>query len=135
MTRADLPSKNDNTKGPLQMLSTLPDIVKQLNEDGRKYRQSELNSPPIFLRFGSNIVTVAAGVLACICCIAILIIAIKQFRLQSLVSGFGLVSLIPLTKTYYLAETLLTKSTEAPFYLARVFKMKRLFAPTPYLQQ
>ena len=26
----------DNTKGPLQMPSTLPDIVKRLNEDGRK---------------------------------------------------------------------------------------------------
>ena len=100
----------DNTKGPLQMPSTLPDIVKRLNEDGRKFRPSEINSPPICSKFKSNIITVVAGGLACICTIVILVIMVKQFRLQSLVSSLGLVSLIPLTKAYYLAESFVVLS-------------------------
>ena len=83
---------SDDTKGPLQMPSTLPDIVKWLNEEGKKFRSSDINSPSIFSRFELNIITVAAGALACIYGIAILVIAIKQFRLQALVSSLGLVS-------------------------------------------
>ena len=57
----------DNTKGSLQMPFVLPEIVQKLNEDGKKTRQSDIKSPPIFSRFKLNIVTVVAGALACIC--------------------------------------------------------------------
>ena len=73
------------------MPSVLPEIVQKLNEDGKKTRSSDIKSPPIFSRFESNIVTVVAEALACICSIAILILSIKRFRLQSLVSSLGLV--------------------------------------------
>ena len=123
----------NNSKGPLQMPSTLPDIVKQLNEEGNKFRPSEINSPPIFSRFELNIITVATGALACICRIATLVIGIKQFRLQALVSSLGLVSLIPPTKAYQLAETMLTKSSEAPFYLARGMQNEKVVCAHPLL--
>ena len=71
----------DNTKGPLQMPSILPDIMKILNEDGRKFRPSEINAPPIFSKFESNIITVVTGGLTSICAITILVIMVKQFRL------------------------------------------------------
>ena len=122
----------DNTKGPLQMPSTLPHIVKRLNEDGRKFRPSEINYPPTLSKFESNIITVVTGGLACICTIAILVIMVKQFRLQSLVSSLGLVSLIPLTKAYYLVESL-AKSTEAPFYLARSIQDEKIVCLHPLL--
>ena len=114
------------------MPSTLPDIVKRLNEDGRKLKTSEINYPPIFSKFESNIMTVVTGGLACICAIVILVIMVKQFRLQSLVSSLGLVSLIPLTKAYYLAETL-TKTTEAPYYLARSIPNEKVVCSHPLL--
>ena len=38
----------DNTKGPLQMPSILPDIVKRLKKDSTKFRSSEINYLPIF---------------------------------------------------------------------------------------
>ena len=114
----------DNTKGPLQMPPILPDIAKRLNEEGRKFKHSEINSLPIFSRFESNIITVVAGVLACICTIVILVIIVKQVKLQSLVSNLGLVSLIPLTKAYYLAESL-TTSTQALSIWLGAFQMRK----------
>ena len=114
----------DNTKGPLQMPPILPDIVKRLNEEGRKFKHSEINSLPIFSRFESNIITVPAGVLACICTIVIHVIIVKQVKLQSLVSNLGLVSLIPLTKAYYLAESL-TTSTQALSIWLGAFQMRK----------
>ena len=122
----------DNTKGPLQMPSILPDIVKQLNEDSRKFQTREIKSTPIFSRFESNIVTVVTGGLACICVIAILVIIVKQFRLQSLVSSLGLVSLILPTKAYHLVETL-TKTAEAPYYLAQNIPDEKVVCSHPLL--
>ena len=64
--------------------------------------------------------TVATGGLAFICTVAILVLCIKHFRLQSLVSSLGLVSLLPpAAEAYHLAEKLLTHITEAPLFLAR----------------
>ena len=82
-------------KGPLKMPSELPEIVKKLNQMGKKTRPSEIKTPLIFSRFESNIVTVATGGLAFICTIAMLVLCIKHFRLKSLVSSLGLVSLLP----------------------------------------
>ena len=76
--------------------------------------------------------TVVTGGLACICAIAILIIMVKQIRLQSLVSSLGLVSLIPPAKAYYLAETL-TKTTETPYYLARSITNEKVVCSHPFL--
>ena len=117
-----------NTKGPLQMPSVLPEIVQKLNENGKKTGPSGIKSPPIFSRFVSNIVTVVAGALAYICSIAILILSIKQFRLQSLISSLGLVSLILPAKVYYFAETLLAKTTETPLFLARHNQNKKVIS-------
>ena len=69
----------DNTKGPLQIPSVLPEIVQKLNDDGKKTRLIDVKSPPIFSRFESNIVTMVVGALACICSIGKLILSIKQF--------------------------------------------------------
>ena len=88
-------------KDPLQMPSVLSEIVQKLYEYGKKTRPIDIKSPSIFSRFESNIVTVVAGALACISSIAILILSIKQFRLQSLVSSLGLVSLISPAKVHY----------------------------------
>ena len=66
-------------EGPLQMPSVLPEIVQKLYEYGKETRPIDIKSPPIFFRFESNIVTVVAGALACICSIAILILSIKIF--------------------------------------------------------
>ena len=38
----------DNNKGPLQLPSVLPDIVKRLDADGRKYKQSQTSYAPYF---------------------------------------------------------------------------------------
>ena len=105
----------DNNKGPLQLPSVLPDIVKRLDADGRKFRQSETSYAPIFSKYESNILTMVTGGLTCLCVIVILIIMVKQIRLQSLVSRLGLVSLILPAKAFYLAETF-TKTTETPYY-------------------
>ena len=123
----------DNTKGPLQMPSVLPEIVQELNEDGKKTRPSDIKSPPIFSRFESNIVTVAAGALACMCSIAILILSIKQFRIQSLLSSLGLVSLIPPAKAYYLSEILLAKTMKTPSFLARHNQNEKVICSHPML--
>ena len=124
----------DNTKGPLKMPSELPEIVKKLNQMGKKTRPSEIKTPPIFSRFESNIVTVATGGLAFICTIAMLVLCIKHFRLQSLVSSLGLVSLLPPpAEAYHLAEKLLTKTTEAPFFLARQNQNEKVVCSHPYL--
>ena len=63
----------DNAKGPLQMPSILPDTVKRLNEEGKKFRSSDVNVPLIFSRFEANMIIVTAGALAFICGIAILL--------------------------------------------------------------
>ena len=64
--------------------------------------------------------TLITGGLACICMIMILVIMVKQIRLQSLVSSLGLVSLIPPTKALYLAESL-TKATEMPILFSKKY--------------
>ena len=90
------------------MPSVLPEIVQKLNEDGKKTRPSDIKSPPSFSRLESNIVTVVAGALACICSIA------YDFTNQTILTSitsfkFG-VSLIPPAKACYLAEILLAKN-------------------------
>ena len=111
----------------------MPEIVQKLNEDGKKTRPSDIKSPPIFSRFESNIVTVVAGALDCMCSIAILILSIKQFRFQSLVSSLRLVSLIPPAKAYYLAEILLAQTTEMPSFLVRHNQNEKVICSHPML--
>ena len=41
----------ENIKGPLQMPSVLPDIVKRLNDEGKKSKQSESSYTPIFSKY------------------------------------------------------------------------------------
>ena len=122
----------DNTKGPLQMPSVLPDIVKRLNDEGKKSKQSEGSYTPIFLKYESNIMTLVTGGLACLCTITILVIMIKQIWLQSLVSSLGLVSLIPPTKAVYLAESL-TKPTDMSYFLARSIPNEKFVCSHPLL--
>ena len=76
--------------------------------------------------------TLVTGGLACICTITILVIMIKQIRLQSLVSSLGLVSLIPPTKALYLVESL-TKATEMPYALARSIPTEKVVCSHPLL--
>ena len=122
----------DNDKGPLKLPSVLPDIVKRLDADGRRFRQSETKHVPIFSKYESNILTMVTGGLICLCVIVILIIVVKQIRLQSLVSSLGLVSLIPPTKAFYLAETF-TKTTETPYFLASSIANEKVVCLHPLL--
>ena len=122
----------DNTKGPLQMPCVLPDIVKRLNDEGRRVRQSKSSYAPIFSKYESNIMTLITGGLTCRCMIIILVIMVKQIRLQSLVSSLGLVSLILPTKALYLVETL-KKSTDMPYFLARSILNEKVVYSHPLL--
>ena len=61
--------------------------------------------------------TIVSGSLAIICAVIILIIMVKQIRLQSLVTSLGLVSLIPPAKALYFTE--LPKATDVPYFLAK----------------
>ena len=88
----------ENAKGPLQMPAVLRDIVKRFNDEGKKSKHSESSYTPIFSKYESNILTIVTGRLACMCTIVILIIVVKQIRLQSLVTRLGLASLIPPVK-------------------------------------
>ena len=106
----------ENTKGPLQMLAVLTDIVKRFSDEGKKSKQSESGYTPIFSKYESNILTIVTGGLACICMVIILIIMVKQIRLQSLVTSLGLVSLIPPTKALYFTE--MPRATNVPYFLA-----------------
>ena len=107
----------ENVKGPLQMLTALTDIVKRLDNEGKKSKNTETRNPPIFSRYESNIMTIISGGLASVCAVVILIIIVKQTRLQSLVSSLGLVSLIPPVKALYFTE--MPKATNVPYFLAR----------------
>ena len=122
----------ENMKGPLQIPSVLPDIVKRLNDEGKKSKQSESSYTLIFLKYESNIITIVTGGLACICTITILVIMVKQIRLQSLVTSLGLVSLIPPTKALYLAETL-PRATDVPYFLARSIPNEKVVCSYPLL--
>ena len=84
------------------MPTALTDIVKRLNDEGSKSRQTESRYTPIFTKYESNILTIVSGGLASIGLVIILIIMVKQIRLQSLVTSLGLVSLIPPAKALYL---------------------------------
>ena len=107
----------ENTKGPLQMLAVLTDIVKRFNDEGKKSKQSDSSYTPIFSKYESNILMIATGALACICIITIVIIMVKQIRLHSLVTSLGLVSLIPPAKALYFTE--LPRATYVPYFLAK----------------
>ena len=61
--------------------------------------------------------TIVTGRLACKCTITILVIMVKQIRLQSLVTSLVLVSLILPTKALYFAE--MPRATAVPYSLAR----------------
>ena len=94
----------ENVKGPLQIPTALTDIVKRLNNEGSKIRHTDSKNTPIFTRYESNILTIVSGGLASVGLIIILIIVVKQIRLQSLVTSLGLVSLIPSAKALYVTE-------------------------------
>ena len=98
----------------------------------KKSKQSEEKSQPISSRFVLNIITVVASMLVCICVVVMLVIVIKQAKLQSLVSSLGLIHLIPPMKAYYLPE-IITQSTEAPYYLAQSMSSERVICSHPLL--
>ena len=107
----------ENTKGPLQVPAVLTDIVKRFDDEGKKSRQSESSYTPIFSKYESNILMIVTGRLACICIVTIIIIMVKQIRLQSLVTSLGLVSLILPAKAMYIIE--MARATDVPIFLAR----------------
>ena len=121
----------ENVKGPLQIPTALTDIVKRLNDEGSKSRQEDSKYTPLFTKYESNIFTIVAGSLASVGMIIILIIMVKQIRLQSLVTSLGLVSLIPSAKALYLTE--MPKATDVPYFLAKSVPNKRVVCSHPLL--
>ena len=121
----------ENVKGPLQMPTALTDIVKRLDDEGKKSKQTDTRNTPIFSRYESNIMTIVSGGLACICAAVILILIVKQTRLQSLVSSLGLVSLIPSAKALYFTE--IPKATNVPYFLARNVPDEKVVCSHPLL--
>ena len=83
----------------------------------RSRKQSESGYTPIFSKYELNILTIVSGRLACICIVIILVIMVKQIRLQSLVTSLGLVSIIPPAKALYFTE--LPRATNLPYFLAK----------------
>ena len=121
----------ENVKGPLQMLTALTDIVKRLDDEGKKSKQTETKNTPIFSRYESNIMTIVSGGLASIYAIVILILLVKQTRLQSLVSSLGLVSLIPSAKALYFTE--MPKATNVPYFLVKNVPNEKVVCSHPLL--
>ena len=121
----------ENVKGPLEMPAALTDIVKRFNDDGKKSKQSESSHAPIFSKYESNVITIVTGGLACVCMVIILIIMIKQIRLQSLVTSLGLVSLIPPAKALYFTE--LPRATDVPYFLAKNVPNEKVVCSHPLL--
>ena len=121
----------ENVKGPLQMPTALTDIVKRFDDDGKKSRQTKTSYTPIFSRYESNILTIVSGGLASIGMVIILIIMVKQIRLQSLVTSLGLVSLIPPAKALYFTE--LPKATNVPYFLAKNVPNEKVVCSHPLL--
>ena len=121
----------ENVKGPLQMPSALTDIVKRFNDEGSKSRQTDSRYTPIFSKYESNILTIVSGGLASIEMVIILIIMVKQIRLQSLIASLGLASLIPPTKALYLTE--MPKATDVPYFLAKNAPNERVICSHPLL--
>ena len=121
----------ENVKSPLQMPTALTDIVKRLDDEGKKSKQTESKNPPIFSRYESNIMTIVSGTLASICAVVILIIVVKQTRLQSLVSSLGLVSLIPSAKALYF--TGMPGATKVPYFLAKNVPNEKVVCAHPFL--
>ena len=87
---------------------------------------------PIFSKYESNIMTIVTGRLACICTITILVIMVKQIRLQSLVTSLVLASLTPPVKALYLAVTL-PKASDMPYFLARSIPNEKVVCSHPLL--
>ena len=98
---------------------------------GKKSRQSESSYTPLFSKYESNILTIVTGGLACICTIAIIVIMVKQIRLQSLVTSLGLVSLILPVKAMYLTE--MPRATDVPYFLARNMLNEKVVCSHPLL--
>ena len=121
----------ENVKGPLQMPAGLTDIVKRFNDEGKRSKQSESDYTPIFSKFESYILTIVSGRLACIGMVIILIIMVKQIRLQSLVTSLGLVSLIPPAKALYFTE--LPRATNLPYFLAKNVQNEKVMCSHPLL--
>ena len=122
----------ENVKVLLQMLTALTDIVR-FDDEGKKLRQTVTSYTPLFCRYESNIMTIVSGGLASICMVVILIIIVKQTRLQSLVTSLRLVSLIPPAKALYFME--LPKATKCAIFSGKECpKMRRLGALIRYLQ-
>ena len=121
----------ENVKGPLQIPTALTDIVKRLNDEGSKTRHTDSQNTPIFTKYESNILTIVSGGLASVGMVIILIIVVKQIRLQSLVTSLGLVSLIPSTKALYVTE--MPKATNVPYFLAKSVPNERVICSHPLL--
>ena len=113
------------------MLTALTDIVKRFNDEGKKSRQTETSYTPIFSRYELNIMAIVSGGLASICTVAILIIMVKQIRLQSLVTSLGMVHLIPPAKALYFTE--LPKATNVPYFLAKNVPNEKVECSHPLL--
>ena len=121
----------ENTRGPLQMSAVLTDIVKRFNDEGKKSRQSESSYTPIFSKYESNIMTIVTGALACLCTITLLVIMVKQIRLQSLVTSLRLVSLIPPAKALYFTE--MPRATNVPYFLVKNIPNEKVVCSHPLL--
>ena len=64
----------ESVKGPLKMATALTDIVRRLNDEGTKLRQTESRYTPIFTKYESKILTIVSGGLASVGMVIILII-------------------------------------------------------------
>ena len=113
------------------MPAFLTDIVKRFSDEGKKSKQSKSGYTPIFSKYESNILTIVTGGLACICMVIILIIMVKEIRLQSLVTSLGLVSLIPLAKALYFTE--MPRETNVPYFLAKNVPNEKVLCSHPLL--
>ena len=113
------------------MPTALTDIVKRFNDEGKKLKQTESSYTPIFSKYESNVLTIVTGRLASIGMVIILIIMVKQIRLQSLVTSLGLVSLIPPTKALYFTE--FPKASNVPYFLAKNVPNERVVCSHPLL--
>ena len=122
----------ENLKGQLQMLPALTDIVKRFNNEGKKSKQCKSSHTPIFSKYELNVITIVTGGLTCVCMVIILVIMIKQVRLQSLVTSLRLVSLIPPAKALYFTE--LPKARNVPYFLAKNVPNERVVCSIQYLQ-
>ena len=97
----------DNEKGPLEIPGKLKQVVNKLNDMGKMPRterdnvillmtKSQSNMMILLMtKSQSNIMVIISTALGTLAVLGIGLVAIKYFKLNSIVKGFGLVSLLP----------------------------------------